>query len=102
MSRENNLEAVIVGKYAAIPAVLDERSRRLWAAAESIAIGRGGDTRVLSAIGMARQTIGNGRREIAQGDMASGRGRRAGTRGCGPSRHRTDAARGQGSAGAAG
>jgi len=33
------LEATLVGKYAAVAPVLDERSRRVWAATESLAIG---------------------------------------------------------------
>jgi hypothetical protein len=37
--------------------VLDERTRRLWAAAESVAIGYGGDALVSAATGLARETI---------------------------------------------
>ena len=59
------LEATIVAKYSAVAPVLDERSRRRWAAAESAAIGYGGDARVSSATGLARETIRKGRREIA-------------------------------------
>ena len=40
------LEATIVGKYSTVASVLDERSRRRWAAAESAAIGYGGDALV--------------------------------------------------------
>ena len=58
------LEATIVGKYIAVAPVLDERGRRLWAAAESAAIGYGGDALVSSATGLARETIRKGRREI--------------------------------------
>ena len=54
--------------------VLDERSRRRWAAAESVAIGYGGDALVSSATGLAR-TIRKGRREITTG---TGRIRRPG------------------------
>ena len=39
MQRNVELEATIVTKYAVVSPVLDERSRRLWAAAESLAIG---------------------------------------------------------------
>ena len=53
------LEATIVGKYSAVAPVLDERSRRRWAAAESAAIGYGGDALVSSATGLARETIRN-------------------------------------------
>src|SRR5438094_5367207 len=58
--------------------LLDERARRLWAAAESVAIGYGGDALVSSATGLARETIRNGRRELAQGVEAAGRIRRPG------------------------
>src|SRR5258706_8034500 len=58
--------------------LLDERARRLGAAAESLAIGYGGDALVSSATGLARETIRNGRRELAEGDAPTGRIRRAG------------------------
>src|SRR6266511_4319005 len=58
--------------------LLNERTRRLWAAAESIAIGFGGDAIVSSATGLARQTIRNGRLELAQGVTATDRIRRPG------------------------
>ena len=64
MQRNVELEATIVAKYAAVSPVLDERSRRRWAAAESVAIGYGGDALVSSATGLARETIRKGRREI--------------------------------------
>ena len=38
-------EATTLMKYAAVAPVLDERSRRRWAATESLAIGCGGDGR---------------------------------------------------------
>ena len=67
------LEATIVGKYSAVAPVLDERSRRLWAASEAAAIGYGGDALVSSATGLARETIRKGRREIARGEPPTGR-----------------------------
>ena len=73
MRRDLDLEATIVAKYSAVAPVLDERSRRRWAAAESSAIGYGGDALVSSATGLARETIRKGRREIARGDEPSGR-----------------------------
>ena len=78
MNRDEPLEAVIVGKYAALASVLNERGRRLWAATESRAIGFGGDALVSSATGLARQTIRNGRREIERGVEVTGRVRRVG------------------------
>ncbi len=78
MRRDADLEATIVAKYAALAPVLDERSRRWWAAAESRAIGYGGDALVSSATGLARETIRKGRWEIARGEAPTGRIRRPG------------------------
>ena len=78
MRRDVELEATIVAKYVAVAPVLDERSRRRWAAAESVAIGYGGDALVSSATGLARETIRKGRREIAGGEEPTGRVRHAG------------------------
>ena len=73
VKRDLELEATIVEKYVAVAPVLDERSRRRWAAAESMAIGYGGDALVSSATGLARETIRKGRREIARGEAPAGR-----------------------------
>jgi hypothetical protein len=78
MKRDIELEATLVTKYAVVASVLDERGRRLWAAAESSAIGYGGDALVSAATGLARQTIGAGRREIEQGIETTKRIRRVG------------------------
>ena len=78
MRRNLESEAKIVAKFAAVAPVLNERSRRLWAAAESVAIGYGGDALVSSATGIARETIRNGRREIEAGVENTGRVRRPG------------------------
>ena len=78
MRRDEDLEATIVSKFTAMAPVLDERGRRLWAAAESIAIGYGGDALVSAATGLARETIRNGRRELAAGVPVTARLRRAG------------------------
>ena len=78
MQRNVELEATIVAKYAAVSPVLDERSRRRWAAAESLFIGYGGDALVSSATGLARETIRKGRREISQGQTPTDRVRRPG------------------------
>jgi transposase len=67
VKRNVSLEAVIVQKYVAVSTVLDERGRRLWAAAESRAIGYGGDSLISAATGLARETIRKGRREIERG-----------------------------------
>ena len=76
--RDAEVEATIVGKYTAIESVLDERAKRLWAAAESRAIGYGGDALVSAATGLARATIRNGRAEIDAGVDLQGRVRKPG------------------------
>ena len=78
MRRNEDLEATIVAKFAVMAPLLDERARRLWAAAESVAIGYGGDALVSAATGLAPETIRKGRRELAQGVVASTRIRRVG------------------------
>ncbi len=55
---------VIAEKFAALEMVLDERARRLWAATEAHAIGRGGISRVAEATGISRITIRTGLREL--------------------------------------
>lgn len=78
MRRDTNLEAAVVQKFAAIASVLNERQRRLWAAAESRAIGYGGDALVSSATGMSRTTVQAGRRELEKGPQDAGRIRNPG------------------------
>jgi hypothetical protein len=51
-------------KFREISSQLNERSRRQWAASESLAIGRGGIAAVSKATGIARSTINIGIREI--------------------------------------
>jgi transposase len=51
-------------KYLALDAVLDERSKRQWAAAEARDYGYGGVTAVAAATGLARDTIAAGLREL--------------------------------------
>ena len=62
-----------MAKYAVVASVLNERARRLWAAAESRAIGYGGDAVVSAATGLSRVTIRNGRREVDSGAEGAGR-----------------------------
>ena len=78
MYRNLELEATLVGKYAAVAPVLDERSRRVWAATEARAIGYGGDSLVSAATGLSRLTIRRGRHELACGGPAIDRQRRVG------------------------
>lgn len=72
------MEAQVAAKYLTVSGVLDERGRRLWAAAESIALGYGGDALVSAATGIARQTVRNGRHEIDLGIESTGKVRRPG------------------------
>jgi hypothetical protein len=51
-------------KYAALSPLLNERTRRLWAAMEARALGHGGIARVERATGLSRSTIVRGLREL--------------------------------------
>ena len=51
-------------RYEALRAVLDERGRRRFAAAEALGAGWGGIAAVCAATGIARSTIGYGLREL--------------------------------------
>ena len=66
-------------RFAALEAVLDEKSRRLLAAAESKAWGPGGISAVSKATGVSRQVIRQGLRELEEpGTRPEGRIRRPG------------------------
>ena len=56
-------------KFAALEAVMDERVRRQWAAAEALAYGWGGVTAVSHATGLSVDTIRKGMEELAQRDI---------------------------------
>jgi transposase len=56
--------AAIRQKYNQLHGLMDERSRRVWAATEAKAVGWGGVSLVSEAIGMARNTISSGFREL--------------------------------------
>ena len=58
--------AGIKERYSALRQVLDERSRRLVVAAESLAWGRGGLSVVSRATGVSRRVIRQGRAELKQ------------------------------------
>jgi len=53
-------------RFSAVAPFLDERGRRLVAAAEAFAAGYGGITAVAMATGVAPSTIGRGLKELAQ------------------------------------
>jgi hypothetical protein len=66
-------------KFLPIWPLLDERTRRIMAASEALALGYGGISLVRRACGLSRKAIVNGIREIQEGSMPSeGRIRRPG------------------------
>jgi transposase len=66
-------------KYEALAPALTERSRRLWAATEALALGHGGVALVARATGMARSTISRGIHQLQSGETLSpDRSRRSG------------------------
>jgi transposase len=56
----------ITAKFAILSPLLDERARRLWAAAEARALGHGGISQVAEATGLSRATIRAGLQELAR------------------------------------
>ena len=74
MSKEARI-ASIREKYADLSGVLNERSRRYWAATEARAAGLGGVTIVSVATGLARNTIRAGLAELADPQHAAPAGR---------------------------
>lgn len=73
------LVSVIRKKYRSLASALDERQRRLWAATEARAMGRGGVAAVARATGLAHTTIRRGMEQLASGrKVEPGRVRRAG------------------------
>jgi len=53
-------------KFSLLKGELDERSRRIWAATEALAVGHGGIKAVSKATGIAESTIRIGKKEIEQ------------------------------------
>jgi hypothetical protein len=72
-------ERAIRERYEAIRNQLDERGRRLFAAAEARSAGRGGVVAVSRATGLARGTIERGLKDLDQPAPSGGRIRRAGS-----------------------
>jgi len=56
------------GDYQALSPLLNERSRRLWVAAEARSLGRGGIAAVIAATGMSSATIAKGIRELEEAE----------------------------------
>ena len=72
-------EAAIGEKFRALAGELNERQRRLWAASEASAAGRGGIAATARATGMAVDTIRKGIGELEAGEsIGAGRVRKPG------------------------
>jgi hypothetical protein len=72
-------EAAIGEKFRSLAGELNERQRRLWAASEARAAGRGGIAATARATGISVPTIRKGIRELAAGErLEPGRVRRRG------------------------
>lgn len=70
---------VVQRKYRMLKHSLNERSRRLWAAAEALALGYGGASLVARATGISRSTIVRGMKEApGGGSVPEGRVRQPG------------------------
>jgi transposase len=70
--------AAIKSRYEAVSPFLDERARRLVAASEALAAGRGGIAAVSAATGVARITVLRGLADLCGGDLPDDRVRRPG------------------------
>ena len=70
--------SVIRERFTAVERDLNERSRRLLAAAEAKTAGYGGITAAYRATGIARSTIGRGLKDLAEPGALSGEVRRPG------------------------
>lgn len=71
-------EAALGARYEALFQHLDERQRRLVAAADAEHLGRGGVSVVARASGLSRPTIHKGLQELHQDPLPVGRVRREG------------------------
>src|SRR5262249_36493749 len=76
--------AAIERRYEILKPIMDERLRRLWAAAEALAVGEGGVSILAGATGLSRTTIRSGIEELqsSKSELAQltreGRARRRG------------------------
>lgn len=76
-------ERAIGDRYRALAGELNERQRRVWAGAEAVSHGRGGQAAVIRATGLSHETVRRGMREVRGGETiepgrvrAEGGGRR--------------------------
>ena len=72
------LESALTRRWLDLRESLDERSRRLWLAAEARSLGYGGVALVASVTRVARDTISDGIKELSGGGPAARRVRRPG------------------------
>jgi hypothetical protein len=73
--RNNSMEAAVRQRFADVESTLNERQRRIWAAAEAKELGYGGISTVSRATGISRRAIHCGLRELADHTAAMSRGR---------------------------
>ena len=76
--RRVNSEAALTTKYRSLFDHLDERQRRLVAAADATQLGRGGVSTVARCAGLSRPTIHKGLQELGRTPLPGGRVRRPG------------------------
>jgi len=69
---DQDLVAILKEKYQILEKILDEHSRRLWAAAEARSLPYGGVSVVSKATGLSRTTIHAGMGELEGGEMRPG------------------------------
>lgn len=69
---QHPMTQAVAAKFAILKPLLDERARRLWAAVEARALGRGGISQVAAATGLSRATVRAGLRDLALPIPASG------------------------------
>src|SRR5260370_28893573 len=68
----------IRGRWEAVGSKLEERGRRMFAAGEALVAGWGGLEAVSEITGLARSTIGRGKKELDAAPLPKGRVRRDG------------------------
>lgn len=81
------LESGISSRFKSLKVTFTEKSRRLWAAAEALAVGNGGVMAVHRATSIARNTIYQGLKELADPEQLRNSSDR--TRNAGGGRKRT-------------
>ena len=74
---DNHIITTLAEKSRSLFKIFDEHQKRLWAATEAVALGRGGITAVHQATGLCRATIRRGIQEL-QDDTPPRRGRQPG------------------------